>query len=134
MTRIATQRGFTLLETLVAVTLLALLFGALMPVFQHGLTALRVADRHGRAVLLAQSLLERESVPGAGALEPGDGGQGGEGDYRWSVTREPWAPDDEGPEVAGDASLRLVHVAVTVTWPGNDVGLRLAGLVLENAR
>jgi len=122
------QAGFTLLETLVAVTLLALLYGALMPVFQQGLSALRSADRYSRAVLLAQSVLEREAVDPAG-----EAGESDDGVYRWTVSREPYAPEDSGPALTGEGILRLVQVAVTVTWPGNDVGLRLATLVVEPA-
>jgi type II secretory pathway pseudopilin PulG len=130
VTRRRAGGGFTLLETLVAITLLALLFGALMPVFQQGLSALSSADRHGRAVLLAQSLLEQAS---AGASSEGAAGEGEEGDYRWVLAREPFAADDGGPTTAEDGPLRLVRLSVTVTWPGGGEGVRLATLALEPA-
>jgi general secretion pathway protein I len=120
--------GFTLLETLVAITLLALLFGALMPVFQQGLAALSKADRHGRAVLIAQSLLEQAS---AGALPGASDGEGDEGEYRWALVREPFVAEDAGPALTEDGPLHLVHLNVTVTWPGGSV--RLATLALEPA-
>ena len=120
--------GFTLVETLVAVTLLALLFGALMPVFQQGLTVLRVSDRHARAVLLAQSLLDREASTQLHEEEREHESAGEEGDLRWQVTREPYAGDDAGPEILAEGILALEKVAVTVTWDGNETGVRLATL------
>ena len=73
--RCRSEAGFTLLETLVAVTMLALLCGALMPLFQQGLTLLERGDRHGRAVLLAQGLLERQvASPDGDAAQSGESG------------------------------------------------------------
>ena len=120
--------GFTLVETLVAVTLLALLFGALMPVFQQGLTVLRVSDRHARAVLLAQSLLDREASTQLHEHEREHESAGEEGGLRWQVSREPYAGDDAGPEILAEGTLALEKVTVTVTWDGNETGVRLATL------
>ena len=124
--------GFTLLETLVAVTLLALLLGALMPVFQQGLEVLRRGDHHTRAVLLAQSLLERESLAPEAARGLDAGREGRDGDYRWAVERAPYDPaEDGGPVIAEGGALGLVRATVTVTWPGNEAGVRISTLVLE---
>lgn len=126
-------RGFTLVEALVAVTLLALLFGALMPVFQQGLSVLERGDRRTRAVLLAQSVLERYTVSmteAQGALESEASGE--EDGFAWQVTREPYAADDGGPAADLEAQgLALMLVRARVQWPPGDNGITLATLVLE---
>ena len=141
--------GFTLVEALVAVTLLALLFGALMPVFQNGLAVLRSGDRHSRAVLLAQSVLDhqlalgrtKEAVAAAEVAE-----QGTFGDYRWQVTRTAFVA--ESADAVNDAALNesvpdstvetgpfeLQHISVVVRWPENEFGVQLHTLALEAVR
>jgi prepilin-type N-terminal cleavage/methylation domain-containing protein len=146
--------GFTLIEALVAVTLLALLFGALMPVFQQGLAVLRSGDRHTRAVLLAQSILDRELALGGaqGGLSAQDGASQGSlsheagQDYRWQVTRTPFIdeqvdpPSDEtGSQSASGANLdeglfELVQVSVVVRWPENEFGVQLHTLALQSTQ
>lgn len=123
------QRGFTLLETLVAVTMLALLCGALMPLFQQGLTLLERGDRHGRAVLLAQGLLESQVAAG-GSAEPQSGQSGG---FEWEVSREAYdASTDGGPPLdAETATWRLARLVAQVRWEGGGDGVRLDTLVLE---
>ena len=143
--------GFTLIEALVAVTLLALLFGALMPVFQQGLAVLRSGDRHTRAVLLAQSILDRELALGdAQGLSAQDGASQGNlsheagQDYRWQVTRTPFideqvdpTSDETGSQSALGANLdeglfELVQVSVVVRWPENEFGVQLHTLALQS--
>lgn len=127
--RAARGRGFTLLETLVAVTLLALLFGALMPVFQQGLEVLHRGDRHTRAVLLAESLLAQAA--GEAAAESA----GREEDLRWSLSRAAYdGAEDGAPAIEADAPLTLQQVSATVTWDGGGDGVTLTTLVLEAAR
>lgn len=131
----ARSRGFTLVEALVAVTLLALLFGALMPVFQQGLSVLERGDRRTRAVLLAQSVLERHTIPmrdGQPVFEPETAGE--EDGFAWGVTREPYAADDGGPELELEPdSPTLVLVRARVRWPPGDNEVSLATLTLERA-
>lgn len=131
----ARAKGFTLVEALVAVTLLALLFGTLMPVFQQGLSVLERGDRRTRAVLIAQSLLERNTIPvneRQAVSEPETAGE--EDGFAWEVTREPYAGDDGGPALELESTgLALTLVRAWVRWQpeGNEVSL--ATLVLERA-
>jgi len=53
------QRGFTLIEIIVALAILAVALGALFQAFSTGLRATTVTDRQAAAVMLAQSLLDR---------------------------------------------------------------------------
>ena len=136
--------GFTLIEALVAVTLLALLFGALMPVFQQGLAVLRSGDRHTRAVLLAQSILDRQlvrdSTDQASAREGTE--HGDYEDYSWQVIRAPYhgATADGQSEAADEAIVaqsgaqtspfELLQISVVVRWPENEFGVQLHTLTI----
>ncbi|MFT5175106.1 MAG: type II secretory pathway pseudopilin PulG [Gammaproteobacteria bacterium] len=147
--------GFTLIEALVAVTLLALLFGALMPVFQQGLSLLRSADRHTRAVLLAQSILDRQLALSNAqdestaqtqtlALALAQETQGDIDDYSWQITRQPFVVEDgqllNATTLSDPATERepgpfkLTEISVVVRWPGNPSGVQLHTLVLEAAQ
>ena len=55
MTHKRSCRGFSLLEVLVAFTILAMLLAALFQVFSAGLHAARSGDRYTRATVIAQS-------------------------------------------------------------------------------
>ncbi len=135
MSRVRRAGGFTLVEMLVAVTVLALLFGALMPVFQQGLAVLGSGDRHTRAVMLAQSLL----APAATAFGPEDvaspdSEQGREGDFTWRLQRLPYDSNDGAPELPPELPLKLVRVSAVVTWDGGGEGITLTTLRLERDR
>lgn len=56
------QAGFTLLEVLVAFTVLALMLGALLPSFSTGLRSFDTAEAAVQAVLLAQSRIEAVGI------------------------------------------------------------------------
>ena len=129
-------RGFTLVEALVAVTLLALLLGALMPVFQQGLSVLERGDRRTRAVLIAQSVLERHTIAMNDERPVPQPETAGEEDgFAWEVTREPYAADDGGPPLELEPSdLTLSLVRARVRWPPGDNEVSLATLVLERTR
>lgn len=114
MRRMRTQRGFTLLEILVAFMVLALVGGALLEMFQGGLKNLSTGDAYSRAALLAESTLaqlraEPQLSPGerGGELEPGF-------DYHLSLT--PYVED-------GVPDEQLLEATVTVTW-GQDAAER----------
>ena len=145
--------GFTLIEALVAVTLLALLFGALMPVFHNGLAVLQSGDRHTRAVMIARSVLERQRVaavlPASATATSGDD-EGRFEDFRWRVTRAPFVDEtvresnqttlQTAAQIAAQAATRadeaatapfmLQQISVVVHWPGNESGVQLHSLVL----
>ena len=78
------QRGFSLLEVILAFTLLAVALGILMAILGGGLTQVRGAADASVATLHAQSLLDEVGV--LEAIEPGRrGGDFDDGRYRWEM-------------------------------------------------
>jgi general secretion pathway protein I len=104
-------RGFSLLEVLVAFTILAMLLGALFQVFSAGLRAARSGDRYTRATVIAQSQLAAIGVEHA--LLEGITSGTTDDDYHWRVTVRAY-DDDQLSET--DLTLQPLAVDVEVFW------------------
>jgi len=110
---LARDEGFTLLEVLVALVVLATTVVAVLQLFGGGLRLARTAGDHADAALLASAKLAE--------LEPGPLTEGAvdgvEGPYRWirRVTLDPslLPAQLETPETV---RLRLARVNVEVQW------------------
>lgn len=112
MRGLRTQRGFTLLEILVAFVVLALVGGALLQLFQGGLQNLARGDGYTQAALLAQSTLsqlraEAALVPGQQQGELGDG-------YRYALELTPYQAAD------GEAQDGLLQADLAILWGDSD--------------
>ena len=103
------SRGFTLLEVLVAMTILALAVVALMQLSSQGLRLLHQADDYQQAVMLADRVARATAV-GAEGIESGQ-----EGRFQWErrVRLVP-VPEAVGPG-AGPVP-RLYALSVAVRW------------------
>jgi general secretion pathway protein I len=107
------ERGFTLLEVLVALVVLATTVVAVLQLFGGGLRLARAAGDHADAALLASAKLAE--------LEPGpliEGAtEGTDGPYRWTrrVTLEPALLPLEA-DAAETLRIRLARVKVEVRW------------------
>ena len=108
------QRGFTLLEMLVAFTILVMAFSVVLRVFSAGARSTGFADRHSRAVAHAEALLERYAAEEPLAAQERGGRL--EQDLQWQVTVEPY-PVESGP-LEPQTEAALYRIAVTVSWPG----------------
>lgn len=101
------RSGFTMIEVLVALMVLALAIGALLPRMSLAALAAGKAERREQAVLLAESLLARMGadldVPPGGEVSGREGGF----DWRLSACCAREAPG---------TTLRLVEVHVEVSW------------------
>jgi len=120
-------RGFSLLEVLVAFTILAMLLAALFQVFSAGLNAAHAGDRFTRAAVIAQSRLAA-----VGIVEPlQEGVSSGSTDdaYHWRVTVGEYI-DDQLPLI--DAVLQPLIVVVEVYWEegGNARSVSLTSMLL----
>ena len=109
----ASERGFTLIEILVAFVIVALALGALLQIFATGLRSTSTAENYTIAALLAESKLA-----GIGIEEPlEEGDQSGEFDngFRWATNVRSY--DVGGPTLAPGA-IQAFEVSVTVLWGG----------------
>lgn len=106
------QRGFTLLEVLVALAILSVAVVVMLQLFAQGLRLLKVAGDYQQAVLLAdQKAREVELV-----REGVESGQ--EGEFQWE-RRATVVPVSEDLTVFSLTPLRLFRVSVEVRWSGN---------------
>lgn len=120
------QRGFSLLEVLVAFSVLALSLAVLMQVFSATTRNVAVGADYTRALVLAESLLAAagESLPLATPAR-----EGAEGGLRWRLQSVP-LNDPNGP-----SRVLPYHVRVTVTWTSatRERSVSLDTLKLERA-
>jgi general secretion pathway protein I len=99
--------GFTLLELLVAFSIMALALGMFYRALGGSVRSVDQVQRHQGAVILAQSLLNlRDSVPVGGWNEEGDSAG-----YHWRVQSQPYSTDVQGPRVPP-----LYEVSVAIHW------------------
>lgn len=119
MTR-ARQRGYTLVEVLVAFAILALALTLLLGTLSGAARQVKWADEAGRAALHAQSLLAGVGV--AESLHPEHReGTFEDGHYRWSLDiadyEDPLLPP---PDRDDPAAPRLLQVSLQVQWGDPD--------------
>lgn len=134
------QRGFTLIEILVAFTIMAMVIGGLMRVFAGGLTAARHGETYSRAIELAQSKLAEVSVTddfsqgSRSGLFDGEYGRD-RTSYRWRVDLDLY-PGDEYSDVHQHALLEPWLAAVDVTWQEGERSrnVSLTSIILKPAK
>ncbi len=104
----ARSGGFSLLEMLVAISILGLSLGALYQAVGGSTRNMRTDERYAYAVELARSLIaESAQVPASGR---NDGGET-DGGFRWQVSTRPL-----GIEQSGLRTGQLQEVEVIVRW------------------
>src|SRR5262245_12717612 len=107
------QQGFTLIEALVAIVVLALSLSALLSTHNTALRGATAVDEHLQARLLAQSLLAQWSQ----SRRPQAPSKGQNGRFGWAASSAPFAGTGAPPQQSGDWALH--QVTVTVTWAAN---------------
>lgn len=109
-------KGFSLLEVLVAFSILALSLGVLLRIFSGDGRLAGQAEEHSRAVVLAQSLLAGAGVEAP--LEPGESSGNIDGQFDWTMSVTPFIPSGEPwPE---QQPFKPYWVTVTVAWGDGD--------------
>lgn len=111
------QRGYTLIEVVVAFALLAFAMTLLLGSLTNATKQVRGAADSGRAALHAQSLIDQLGV--GEALAPGRrDGEFEDGRYRWELEVEPYV-DPTAPPRAGGLILgapQLMQLRLAVFW------------------
>lgn len=134
----ATQRGYTLLEVIVAFAVLALALTLLLGSLSGGTRQIRWSADAGRAALLAQSLLDQTGV--GEALQPGrSSGELEAGRYRWSLEVTPYDDPAVSTSPVRDAfAPRLLRLQLTLAWgeggPRDQLRLSTLRLVAPDER
>lgn len=108
------ERGFTLLEVVVAVSIAALALVGLFRSGSIGLFAVNQAGQVEEAIERAQSHLAafgRRGTIAAGDVEGDDGGG-----YHWRLSARPLAVQPAALD--GDSATALYDVEVTISWRG----------------
>ena len=109
------QRGYTLLEVIVAFALLALALALLLGTLSGGVRQVRAADAATRATLHAQSLLADLEMQ-APLVPQHREGKFEQGRYTWQLDVQPWVdprpPADLQPVSPADPVLLQVDLAV----------------------
>jgi general secretion pathway protein I len=112
------ERGFTLLEVLIAFAIASLALALLFRAASDGMLSVRTAGRYEEAVARARSHLAaigRDAALVAGSSEGNDGGG-----YRWHLDVTPVAtsqPATLGPaRIGGPPPPELYAVSVAVSW------------------
>jgi general secretion pathway protein I len=126
--------GFSLLEILVAFTLMALIVAVLMRVFSGGLQGAGIAEDYARAMSLAESKLA--GIGSETPLKPGELSGTEAGKYRWKIAMQGYEDSTSSavppPQPQALMRVQLLEVMVSVVWSdyGKDRQVAMTTLVL----
>jgi general secretion pathway protein I len=119
------QRGYTLIEVLVAFAVLAGALTLLLGILTGASRQVRWAAEAGRAALHAQSLLDQTGI--GEPLQPGQR-QGGfeDGHYQWTLVVEPWRdPAVRELQPVEPGAPQMMQLDLQVRWGDGGRGERM---------
>jgi general secretion pathway protein I len=121
------EAGFTLIEVLVAISIMGMSLVIILSLFSQGLRTLQVDQAYTRAIILAKSKMGEVDL--IKELEEGeeDGLYPGGFNWRREVVEVPVSRDEEALE----RRTRLYHIQVVVSWQN---GQRRRQVALETLR
>jgi len=106
------EAGFSLLEVLVAFTILAMSLAVAFRIFAGGLGNIATSEDYARAVTLAESRLAAVGV--SEPLQSGVSYGRWDEEYEWRIAAAPYEP--WGEDVAPTDDVQAFLVAVDVDW------------------
>ncbi|MBU8975600.1 MULTISPECIES: prepilin-type N-terminal cleavage/methylation domain-containing protein [unclassified Lysobacter] len=111
------QRGYTLLEVIVAFALLAMALTLLLGILSGAARQVRVSSDAGRAALYAQSLMDQVGVGERIAAGQRDG-EFEQGRYRWQLRVSPWrdAAVAASNQPMAMAAPELFEITLAMQW------------------
>jgi general secretion pathway protein I len=101
--------GFSLLEVLVAFTLLAMSLGVLMNIFASSTTNVAVSAEHSKALVIAESALA--AAGHTAALDTNLSGRALDGRFAWRVNSSPLTIENTDPK-----AVQSYLLTATVSW------------------
>jgi general secretion pathway protein I len=107
-----TTQGFTLIEVLVALTILSLSLAIIFSIFSVGLRGRRAAEEYEQATLLAESKLNSIGIDEP--IQEGDTVGQFNDRFGWKTVVTPY--HEEGRDEAKDLLRRPLRVTVIVSW------------------
>ncbi len=109
MSRQASERGFTLLEVIIALAILGVAFGLAVELLASGVRSAKTAEDYTQAVLLARQKMAEMTGTHAleGSADHGDFGGG----FQWTSEIQPVTQEERLP-------AQLYQVRIRVSWPG----------------
>lgn len=123
------QRGYSLLEVIVAFALLAAALALLLGALTNATRQVGDADMEGRAALHAQSLLDQLGV--GQVLQAGrSDGEFERGRFRWTLQVSPWRDPARADQPVDPAASQMLEIALDVRWTsgGRERRLRVHSL------
>lgn len=114
--------GFSLLEILVAFTLLAVAIGVLMQIFSRGVNGASLADRYAKATMYAESKLATVGIEDQ--LKERAAAGKFDDDFSWTLEVRPWQdPLPKEPSVIDYEKLmptQLYEIDLKVSFTADD--------------
>jgi general secretion pathway protein I len=111
------QGGFSLLEVLVAFSILALCLGVLLRIFGGSGRLAGMSEEHARAVVMAESLLSQIGVETP--IQPGETSGQIDETYDWAMRVSPFTPPD-GEPVSDQMPFKPYWVELAIEWGEQD--------------
>ena len=112
--QVSRVEGFSLLEMLVALTIMGMALSVLYQSVSGATRNTRVASEYAIATALAESTLDEF----ADRLRIGEEVQGEFGEYQWSAIATPTSTIENSGADIGDGSALLSLITVSVEWQG----------------